>query len=65
MAKSISEKRAKNVERAMNLIWLSLKSHMGSGGTYGKPIKNVGNPAFHKRCIREYSEVIKLLSELY
>jgi hypothetical protein len=53
-------RRAKHVERAIRLTWVSLESHLeythrkdGAGFT------------FHKRAVRDYAEVILLLSNLY
>lgn len=53
-------KKAKKIERAIKLIYDSLQSHLAytySASAEGK--------RFHRKCVRDYSELIKLLSELY
>jgi hypothetical protein len=52
--------REKIIERLMVLTWDSLQSHLD--GAY---LKTDEGKAFHIRCIREYSEMISLLSKLY
>jgi len=52
--------RAKDVEKAMRLAWGSLESHFY--GTYSDTFEG---KLFHKKCVREYVEQLKLLSNLY
>ena len=61
MKKTTDGIRAKKVERAIRLAWDSLQSHLPHtyGGCYG------GDHKHHKQSVREYAELIKLLSELY
>ena len=65
MKPSRAEKRAKEIDRAIKLVWTSLITHTGSGGTWGKTIKAVGGHSFHKRAVRDYAELIKILADLY
>lgn len=52
--------REKKVEEAMRLVWDSLQSHLPY--TYGKA--NTKTTRFHKKCVREYALLLKILSEL-
>lgn len=59
--------KQEKIERAMKLVWSSLESHMIHDRDFPKKkccIKEVGNIQFHKKCIKEYSEILKILSEL-
>lgn len=56
------DERARKVEAAIRLSYSSLASHLQY--TYGKVPKGESR-AFHKRCVKEYATIIKLLSELY
>lgn len=51
------------IEKAIRIVWASLDTHLPA--TRGKIIKDVGGHAFHKKCVKEYADVIKILSELY
>lgn len=53
-------KRKEKIERAMRLAWSSLESHLK--WTY---CKSAEGKIFHMHCVKEYSELIKILSELY
>ena len=47
------------IERAIRLTWGSLESHLDA-------THNVSDEHdFHRKCVQEYAEVIKILSELY
>lgn len=65
--KKVEKKREESIERAIRLVWDSLESHLKP--TYLKLEsldKERGEThTFHKKCVTEYAEVIKLLSELY
>jgi len=52
-------KKERKIERLIRLAWESLETHLD--GTYLKTPEGI---AFHKKCVRDYSEMIKLLSEL-
>lgn len=61
----------KDIVKAIRLIWSSLDSHLND--TYDpifdkikdkKAKEQIGNRAFHAKCVREYSEVISILSNL-
>ena len=61
----LSAERAKVVERIIRQVWSSLESHLSH--TY-LPIKNHnldGTNNFQKRCVREYAEIINMLTYLY
>ena len=51
-------KRSKDIERALLLVWDSLESHLDA--TYRGSDKK-----FHRQCVKEYAEVIHILSRLY
>lgn len=58
--------REQEIERAIRLIWDSLESHLAY--TY-EPLpkraeKDGETNEFHKQCVREYAEVISILSNL-
>lgn len=55
-----SSDRAKKLERLIRLTWSSLESHIR--WTHQKSSEGL---QFHKRCVKDYSTMIKLLSELY
>ncbi len=52
--------RAKKIEQAIKLTYDSLQSHL----KYTHAHSSEGQK-FHIKCVKEYAEVIKLLSELY
>lgn len=54
-------KKEQKIERALKLIWDSLQSHLE--WTYKKDKSE--DPKFHKQCVKEYAELIKIISELY
>ena len=51
-------KKGKELERAIELTWDSLFSHID--GTY---LKTKEGKAFHKKCIYEYLEIMKTLAD--
>ena len=51
--------REKKIEKAIRLTWDSLQSHL----RYTQ-VKTSEGILFHKKCVKEYSELIKILSEL-
>ena len=64
MAERKSEKlnkRAREIEKAMRLVWSSLDSHLP--WTYDKRAE--GGKAFQKKCVKEYAEILLILSHLY
>ena len=56
--------KEKKIIKAIRIVWDSLDTHLDA--TADKRLKGgiIGNRNFHKKCVREYSEVIKILSEL-
>lgn len=56
--------KKKKIIRAIRIIWESLDSHLDP--VADKKLKGgiIGTRAFHKRCVKEYLEVINTLSEL-
>ena len=51
-------KRSKDIERALRLVWDSLESHLDATHR-GVDMR------FHRQCVKEYAEVIHILSRLY
>lgn len=51
--------KAKAIERLMRLSWSSLESHLKY--TY---INTTEGKNFHRKCVREYTEMLELLSKL-
>lgn len=62
-----SKERAQKIERILRLTWDSLQSHLIYTHNLSKEQKKIleESEAFHKKCVKEYSEIIKLVSELY
>ena len=56
------KERAVKIEKAIRLVWSSLESHLYYTHD-GKQIRGE-NYRFHKKAVQEYSEVIKILSDL-
>ena len=52
--------REQRIERAIRLTWSSLKSHLE--WTHARSSEG---QKFHKACVQEYAETIKILSSLY
>lgn len=52
--------RAEDIEKAMNLVWSSLNSHLP--WTYKNSSEG---KIFHRRCVSEYVELLRLLNKLY
>ena len=52
--------RAKAIEKAARLAWGSMETHL--------PLCYRGERAyrtFHKKCVKEYAELLKLLASMY
>lgn len=66
-ARLTSQDRAKKIDRAIRLAWSSLESHLEGAHRNLKLLekKNGESNKFHKQCVKEYAEIIKILSELY
>ncbi len=60
-----TNERAKKIEQAIRLIWSSLDSHLAWTYEKGPKVKYFGKKVFHKRAVKEYAEIIKILTELY
>lgn len=56
----MENKRAAKIDKAIRLAWESLESHLH--WTHNKSSEGI---KFHRKCINEYAEIIKILSELY
>jgi len=61
--KTNKNRRAKDIEKGLRLAWSSLESHLYYTHS-GKTPRNE-NKAFHKKCVKEYSEIIRILTSLY
>ena len=55
--------KAKEIEKAIRLAWSSLESHLQYTHS-GRLIRDEDRD-FHKKCIEEYADIIKVLSQLY
>lgn len=60
LAKKERAERRRNLARAIDLTWSSLRSHLADAVT--RRDNHYGNEEFHARATREYSEVIYSLS---
>lgn len=52
--------RAQKIDEAIRLIWDSLQSHLE--WTHKQSSED---EQFHKKCVKEYTALIKILTELY
>lgn len=52
--------RAETIERIIKLIWDSLDSHLPYTYT-----KHEDGEDFHKLCVKEYIEIMRLVATLY
>ena len=59
----MEKERPKKIAKAMNIVWASLESHLLI--PYIDKKYSDKDIKFHQQCVREYAELIKLLSELY
>ncbi len=64
------EKRAKRIDRAIRLAIDSLQTHLPyTHSNSPQEMKEMGvrreTPHFHKKCVREYAQVIHDLANLY
>ena len=57
------EERAKTIEKIIALVYDSLESHLCY--TYESDEGVKASKRFHKKCVKEYAEIIKLLTQLY
>jgi len=59
------EERAEKIARVMEIVCDSLVTHLPyTHGEIGEHQKKMGeSKQFHKKCVREYAEALKLLSE--
>ena len=55
-----SNEKARKIDRAIRLTWESLESHLA--WTHKQSSEGT---TFHRKCIKDYAEIIKILSELY
>lgn len=64
MAKRVDKDfKAKEIDKAIRLAWSSLESHLQYTHS-GKLVRDEDRD-FHKKCIEEYADIIKVLSQLY
>ena len=63
----MTKEREKLIERGFRLAWDSLESHLYY--TYAKLSKKSRKEGesykFHKNCVKQYAEIIIILSKLY
>ena len=55
--------RPQEIEKAIRTVWDSLESHLMY--THSGKLPPHETREFHKKCIKEYAEVISILSQLY
>ena len=63
MTKAQRNARAKKISRAIDLVCDSIVSH--TAYCHGRPYQRRETNAFHRKTVREYVEVLSILSELY
>ena len=61
--KSKSDFKAKEIDKAIRLAWGSLESHLIY--THSGRLIRDEDREFHKKCVEEYADIIKVLSQLY
>lgn len=54
------DERAELIDKLIRMVWSSLESHLE--WTHEKSDEG---QKFHRECVREYSEMLKLIAELY
>lgn len=60
------DQRAKIIGKAIEIIWLSLESHLLTPYYSKRKItKEIGNNEFHQQCVRDYAELMLLIAKLY
>jgi hypothetical protein len=57
------EERAKTIRKLISLVYDSLDSHLEY--TYESDEGVKASKRFHKKCVKEYAEIINLLTRLY
>ena len=55
--------KAQEIDKAIRLAWSSLESHLPY--THSGSMIRGEDHEFHKNCIKEYAEIISVLSKLY
>lgn len=58
-----AKEKALLIEKAIKLAYGSLESHLPF--THKKTKLGMGANHFHKKCVKEYAELISILSKLY
>lgn len=64
----MSKMRARRVEKAIKLAYESLESHLEYAYMHSlsrKPDEIEQDYIFHKKCVKEYAQIILHLSNLY
>ena len=57
--------RAKVIDEAIRLVYDSLQSHLPYTHVGPDSLMPGETTEFHKKCVKEYSRVLELLSKLY
>lgn len=68
LKKLSGKKRSRTVAKGIHLTWVSLESHLDYAHKHSlskKPNERKGDYEFHKKCVQDYAEVIRILSLLY
>lgn len=59
----ISKQRAETIAKAIEMVYDSLQSHLL--WTHKEGQENTEGMKFHRKCVEEYAEIIKLIASLY
>lgn len=69
--KSKSNIKKERIARAIRIVWSSLESHLDD--TFNpvypelkedKAKEHIGSQDFHRQCVKDYGELIKILTDL-
>ena len=59
------DQRAKIVGKAIEMVWTSLESHLITPYYSNRKDLLEKDKGFHQQCVRDYAELITLISKLY
>lgn len=59
-----AQQRAQRVEKAMREVWASLESHLPYASARW-PSTKPDNVAFHRKTVKRYAKLLKVISDLY
>lgn len=63
---SKADQRARIIEKLMRLTWSSLESHLGATYATKRELGKLdGKKPFQKKCVKDYSLTMFLISQLY